>query len=159
MSNIKNKKENKFNSVSLSIPKYKTVCGYEIRKMPLGAYLSAVEHLRTFPEDFIEKCFPGIEADELFQRFQNINNEETLNFLLTGMLSTAPRMLLELISKLTGIELDKLINDPEIGLDGLVDILIAFAEVNRLGEMNGKLINLIQAVKRSGVIPVIGSKE
>ena len=46
------------NSATLSLPKSRTVRGYEIRKMPIGAFLEACSLLEELPGTALRLLFP-----------------------------------------------------------------------------------------------------
>lgn len=117
----------------LSLGKVEKVCGYEIKKMPIAPYLSAIQKLENLPADFMEKCFPGMNLQEILDNLTRID-QNGLSTLATNALMATPTYIIGLVADLTGIDKDKLLNDENIGLDGFIDIINAFIEVNRLGE-------------------------
>jgi 3-oxoacyl-[acyl-carrier-protein] synthase III len=62
--------------------------------------------------------------------------------LILNLLNVAPKYVIDTISELTGIPGEDLLNNPEIGLSGAVDIITAFVEVNRLGELKPNLLTI-----------------
>lgn len=138
---------NKTVGMGLSFPKSKTVCGYEIKKMHLGAWLKAVERLQDLPADIIRSCFPGKTIDGIIGELSSAN-ENSITNILSGILSAAPSYAIGFISELSGIDEDMLLTDPEIGSDGLIDIIFAIVEVNRLGESVRKLKGLIKQIPK-----------
>ena len=133
----------------LSLGKSKVVYGYEIKKMPIGAYLKAMERIKSLPEDFIETCFPGQSLQEVLDNLTKFN-ETDFKSLLFGMMTTAPKYAIALISELTEIDEEQLINDENIGLDGIITICTTFIEVNKLGEALAGVKELRQKLKTFG---------
>lgn len=138
----------------LSLLESRTVCGYTIRKMPIKPYLEALEKLKDAPADFMEACFPGKTAGEALDSLAMLDKSGFAE-LLAGVATGLPDYAIGLVADLTGIDKDHLLNDPEIGLDGLVEIVNVFIEVNRLGKflreaaaLKAKLFNA--ATKTSG---------
>ena len=117
----------------LSIPKIRKVCGYEIRKMPIGRYLEATDEISAFPDELIAACFPGMEFRQIIERLAAFD-DTLLRTCLTNAFAIAPAHIVTFVAKLTDIEPDRLLNDENIGLDGFVDIIDAFIEVNQLGK-------------------------
>lgn len=138
---------------TLSLGASKTVCGYEIKKMPLGAYLRAAERLQNLPSDFLEACFPGKTLEAVLDELTKAD-ESTITNLITRLITTLPQYLFAVISELSGIPPDTLENDSNIGFDGLVEIINAVIEVNRLGEAVSGLKGL---TKKVGLTAAIGS--
>jgi len=151
------------NTASLSLPQSKTVRGYDIHRLALGGYLQAVHTLNTLPGDLLEACFPGQSAGEALSRLTRADGA-MLHSLIAGVLRAAPDHLLRGISALTGIPIEALLDDPDIGLDGLTDILQAWVEVNNLGDFPKAVRKLLASVRAAGgkgassLKPNIGSK-
>lgn len=116
------------NSVKLSFPKVKTVRGYEVRKLHLGAYVDAIDAIQGIPTELIKKCFSdengdilaslsGIDANGIVQLFMRV-------------LAVVPEYAIELCAKLLEIDVNSLKSDRAIGLDGMVELITAWVEVN-----------------------------
>lgn len=126
-----------------SLPGSVWVRGYEIKKMPLGTFLQALERIQHAPQAILSACFPGKSIDEILAALKALD-EEMLAAALTTGLSTAAPMLLGLLSDLSGVPEDTLLNDPAFGPDGIVELVKAVWEINNLK-------NLVAALpKRKG---------
>jgi hypothetical protein len=121
-------------TVTLSVGRSKTVCGREIKQAPIGLYLKTLTKLQNMPDEFLSACFPGKDLSEVLEELSNLTQEK-LAALLWIAVNRAPKYVIETVSELTGISGDDLTDDPEIGVAGLIDIILAFIEVNRLGEL------------------------
>ena len=132
--------------IGLSVGKSKKVCGYEIKKMPIGAYLRALEKVNNLPTDFMEKFFPGKSLDDLLKELSEID-KDGVQALVTAVFVAAPKYILGLISELSGIDEAELEGNPDIGLDGLIEIVTTVIEVNRLGESLANLKSLIDIIR------------
>lgn len=118
---------------SVSLPKAKKVCGYEIKKQPIGTYLQTLEILTTMPADFMATCFPNKEPGEILEQLTTIDKNGLME-LITGVCVAAPKYIIEIVAELTSIDKETIINDENIGIDGLLEIIEAFIEVNNLGK-------------------------
>lgn len=126
-----------------SLPGSVWVRGFEVKKMPLGAFLQALERIQHAPQAILAACFPGKTIDEILSALKALD-EEMLAAALTTGLSTAAPMLLGLLSDLSGVPEDTLLNDPTFGPDGIVELVKVVWEVNNLK-------NLVAALpKRKG---------
>jgi len=121
----------------LSLPKSRKVCGYEIKKMPIGAYLKAMERIQGLPDDFISQCFPGLSLQEVLDKLSNLD-EHSLVDLIMPLFQFLPSYFIGVLSELTGIPEERLVNDENIGLYGFAEIIKAFVEVNQLGKLTGE---------------------
>jgi hypothetical protein len=142
----------------VSLQYSKKVCGYDIKKMPIGAYLVAMEKIKNLPTDVMRICFPDDDPADMIERLSTIDERGVIE-LASKLLIELPSYMLELIADLTGISLDALETDESIGLTGLVDIVTAFVEVNRLGELSEKVSGLVKELKGKLMLTSpIGSK-
>lgn len=127
-------------SAGLSLPKARTVRGYEVRRLPLGQYLEAMGSLQDFPREALEALFPGMSLEEVLAQLRAIDTNGISQLLLRG-LTALPRPVVGLLSQLTGIAKESLLEDEALGLDGLAEVLEAWLEVNQLE-------NFINAARR-----------
>ena len=141
----------KTNSISTSIPKEKTVRGYTIKRMPLGQFLKATQLLQDLPTTIMQALFPDADASEVLNQLKDITRE-TLIALFVRALSTLPEHVLSLFAELSGIPSDQLNDDPNIGLDGLIELADAWVEVNGIenfikaaGALVGKVRKMMTA--------------
>lgn len=116
-------------SEALSLDTGKLVRGYEVRRLPIGGYLRALERLREAPEQLMEACFPGRDAAAVLGALAGADKGALVQVALR-VLEVAPAFAVGLIAQVCGIPEERLLNDPGIGLDGLMEIIEAWAEVN-----------------------------
>lgn len=79
---------------------------------------------------------------------------------LGNALLAAPKHIIRVVAELTGTPEEKLLNDESIGLDGLVEIMTAWVEVNRLEDFMPAVRRLVEKVRTalgSSPQPNIGS--
>lgn len=126
-------------SVQLSLEKSRTVRGYEIRRLPLGRYLEVVEETKALPARLMEACYPGKTAMQVLEELKTIDTDG-VTALFTRLMTAMPGTAAHLLSVLTGIDEEKLLNDEDVGLDGAAELLEAFLEINRIE-------NFIRAVR------------
>lgn len=126
-------------SVQLSLEKSRTVRGYEIRRLPLGKYLQAIEAMKETPAQLMEACYPGKTATQVLAEMKTISTDGVAA-LFTRLMMAMPETAVHLLSVLTGIDEETLKADEEIGLDGAAEMIEAFLELNRIE-------NFIRAVR------------
>lgn len=131
-----------FKSIRASLPQVRRVRGYAIKRLPLGGYLQAIESVKDAPRELLQTLFPGQSAAEILDGLRTIR-PDGVHQLIAKAMTVAPGILLRLLSALTDIPEDRLRDDPDIGLDGLAEILQAFLEVNQVA-------NFIQALGSQG---------
>ena len=116
---------------NLSLPHCRKVRGYEIKRMPLGVYMAAMQKLETFPQDALQILFPGMSPDAILKQLKTIDTA-MLGQIAMRAFSALPKYAAGVLEELTGIPEERLVNDPEIGLDGFVEIIDAWLEVNNI---------------------------
>ncbi|MDD3336788.1 MAG: hypothetical protein PHI98_14960 [Eubacteriales bacterium] len=117
------------NSIELSLPQSKTVCGYEIKKMPVGVFLKAVQALNDIPMELSKALFPGEGVDGMLAQLKGIDKNGMQELLLRA-LTVLPEKVIALFAQLSGIGENELLGDATIGLDGLAEMMLCWAEVN-----------------------------
>lgn len=127
-------------SSQLSIQSEKLVRGYAVKRLPLGEYLRALDALREAPETVLSAVFPGMEAMDVLSLLRKID-KNALSGLMLNAMTVIPSEAVKLLSVLTGVPMDALMNDPQIGLDGAAEMLEAFWELNGIE-------NFIRAAER-----------
>lgn len=128
-------------SAALSLKESEMVRGYEIRRLPLGEYLRALDALRQAPRTLLAACFPGEDAAQVLARLAKIDADGLGELMLRAM-AVVPGEAVRLIAQLTGVPEEKLLGDPQIGLDGVAQMMEAFWRINGLG-------NFTQAARRA----------
>ena len=127
-------------STQLSVMKDRVVRGYAVKRLPLGEYLRAMDMLSETPERLMSSCFPGMDAAQVLAQLRSID-KEMLTALIIRMMSAAPKEAVQLVAILTGVPKEALHDDPNIGLDGLAEMIEVFWEINGIE-------NFIKAAER-----------
>lgn len=130
-----------WDSAALSLKESETVRGYEIRRLPLGEYLRALDVLREAPRTLLAACFPGEDASQVLAHLARIDADGLGELMLRAM-AVVPGEAVRLIARLTGVPEERLLGDPQIGLDGVAQMIEAFWRINGLG-------NFTQAARRA----------
>ncbi len=117
------------NTIRLSLPSTRKVRGYTIRRMPLGAFLGALETIQDIPGELMLRLFPGKNLPDILSALKSCDSS-ALSELLLRLLTVAPALLIELVAELTGIEEEVLRDDPALGVDGFAELIAAWVEVN-----------------------------
>lgn len=96
----------------------------EISKLPLGKYAQLMLALKNMPTSVMSE----------FQTIDTENEEATIQAVF-GLFGQAWGQVLDILAIGSGIEKDRIENDPTIGLDGGVALFLAIYEVNNLGKV------------------------
>lgn len=127
-------------STQLSVQSEKMVRGYAVKRLPLGKYLAAIDAMREMPEAVMGALFPDMKAMDMLALLRRLDKNALAGLLLRA-LTVVPPEAVRLISVLTGVPEDALLNDPAIGLDGAAEMLETFWELNGIE-------NFIRAAER-----------
>lgn len=118
-------------TVALSAPQSRMIRGYEMRRLPLGAFLQALDALEQLPGALVSACFPGMSASQAWEKIKKLDADSLAEAMLR-MAAAAPREAVRLICAVTDAKEEELLSDPAVGLDGLAEMLLALWELNRL---------------------------
>ena len=117
---------------SLSLPGTRKVRGYEIKRLPLGGYVAALQKLQDLPQNAMTLMFPGLGLDAVIEQLKSVTTESIVE-ITVRMVSVLPKQAASLLAALTDIPEDALLNDPAVGLDGLAEIAEAWLDINNIG--------------------------
>ena len=125
-------------SVELSTGRYKDVCGYRVHKMHLGAWLKATKRLAGLSKELLAAIFPGKSLDVVLNELSGIDTDGFF-VLVSTAIDRCSELVIELVAEISGIPQAELLDNPDIGLNGLMKIIKACIEVNELGEFAANL--------------------
>ena len=120
-----------FDMYRLSLGSSVVLYGYEIKKLPIGDYLRALNKIAAIKDEIAEKIFDGLTLTEALNRINTMRGAELAD-LLAYVVENAPKAVLAFVCELTGIDVEKIISDEQVGLLGMLEIIEAFVEVNGL---------------------------
>lgn len=125
-------------SEDLSLEAGRTVRGVDVRRLPIGGYLRALGMLEEAPRQLMRACFPGLEPEAVLRALRNADRALLVQMALRA-LEVAPAFVVRLFAEVSGIAEARLLEDADIGLDGLLELMEAWAEVNGLGNFIRRL--------------------
>lgn len=120
-----------------SVPTLKTLHGVQIKKLPNGAYIAALNKAQNLPETLLKGCFPGEDIDNIIKSFENINTDGIVN-LVGRLLTCVPEQFLKFVSDVSDIPFDTLMY--KLTPKETLDILEALWRLNDLGPFFTRLI-------------------
>lgn len=142
-------------SLKLSIPVSQEVCGYVIKKQPLGQYLKAIDLIKEMPMSLMNTIFPGQSGTDILTQITSINADMLVDILQNALI-VLPDYVIKVVAQLTNIPYETLIEDENVGLDGLAQLWTAFWEVNKIEDFIKLLKKALVPLKGSlGKIPVM----
>ncbi len=133
-------------TANLSLPQSKNVRGYEIKRLPLGKMIKAAEMLQDIPGGLMQACFPGAGAGEILTRLKSIDKDLLLDVVAKAAVA-APSYIVRVVSQLTEIEERALLEDEQVGMDGLAEIAQAWVEVNNIEGFTGAVRGLREMIR------------
>lgn len=117
----------------------KVVIGEEeiiVQKLPLGQYSKLILALRNMPSGIVNDL-QGIDTE---------NEDESITAII-NLFGQSWGQILEVISIGSGVDKDRIENDPAIGLDGGVELFLAIYEVNNLNKVFKQIKNAMNRSK------------
>ena len=116
-------------SVELSLPAARTVRGYEIGRMPIGRFLRAARRIDGVPEEVLARLFP--DAEDAVRALASLDRAGLIA-LCARAVTVLPDEAVTVFAELAGLDEKALRDDPNVGLDGLLEMIEAWMEVNNL---------------------------
>ena len=117
------------NSVTKSVPKSRVVHGVTVKKLPIGAFIQAIETIRDLPQLLLHSIYPDLSADEAIIFLKNLSTEGVLE-LLSGAATVLPKKVVSFCAELLCVPENVILE--ELSPSELADIIAAFWEVNQL---------------------------
>ena len=124
-------------SVKKSVGASKVVHGVTVRRLPIGAYLSAIESMGDLPENLLSRLFPELSLDEAFLKLKHLRTDTLLHIVGKGA-AVLPQEFLSFFSNLLGVSVE-VITDKLTPAE-FMDVLSEFLKINDIS-------NFIQSVK------------
>ena len=128
-------------SADMSLPKGKIVHGIEIKKVPVGKYLSAMRELEDLPGKIISDLFPGKSLDAIMSTFSEATDDTVINLAMT-LLRVAPEHAIDALAVILSLDGDRIRN--ELTPKELCDVVRAFWELNDMTDFFGDVSGLIK---------------
>ena len=131
-------------SVRKSIPGVKVVHGVTVRKLPIGAFIDAVESIKELPGTLLRRLYPDYSADEALLMLKNIKADSMLE-LIAKAAAILPEELVLFCSQLLEVPAER-IRDEMTPIE-LAEIISAFWEVNELSNFIMTLKGVIAKIR------------
>ncbi len=131
-------------TVRKSVAKEKCVHGVVVRRLPIGAYLAAVESIKELPENLLARLFPNLSTEEAFLQLKHLRTDTLLKIIGSGT-SALGQELLGFLSVLLGIPFER-IRD-ELTPTELSEILYEFWRLNDLSNFTKRVRGALEALK------------
>lgn len=141
------------NSITTSIPAARKVRGYTITRMPIGRFLNAMQLLNELPENIIMQMFP--QSENPLAQLKTLTKTDLQSIVIRAF-TVLPAEAVRIFSELAGIEAGELLDDPNVGMDGLAEMALAWVEVNGLENFMNAVRTLMGQVRTEIAMP--GSK-
>jgi hypothetical protein len=120
------------------------VCGVEIKKMPVGKYLDAMERIGGILMDLIEDAFPGMKPGDILAQLTVLTSED-FRALAVRLLSVVPGKAIEIMATIMDVDI-AVIRD-RLSPAELMQVWTAFWKLNDLTDF---FMNV-----RSAVLPML----
>lgn len=133
-------------STELSTLKSVKVRGYEIKRAPIAKFLEATRLLQTAPLEMLQSLFATTDLQAVLGKLSGIGQEE-LTALLVKAVAVVPQLVIELFCEIAELDKEALLNDTALGLDGIVELMNKWVEINGLVNFTRGLGRLIDSAK------------
>ena len=96
-------------STNITLPKERVVHGIEVKKVPVGKYLSAMRELEELPGAIVNELFPGKKISDIMSELTALT-EESLIRILPRLFMIAPEYVVSTISLILDVDKDVIKN-------------------------------------------------
>jgi len=127
-----------------SLPAQRIVHGINIKKLPIGAYLTAFESVGDLPINVLSRLFPGLSTDEALLRMKNIDTNGILT-LIARAVAVIPDEFLGFVSIILEVDVNKIRN--EMTPCELADVLSAFWQANDIENFIRQVRGAVEALR------------
>ena len=132
-------------SIKMSLPETKELHGVKIVKLPVARYIKALNTLENLPNIIINSVLPEFGGlSGLLIQFQS-GDTNVIEKIVVRLLMAVPTEFCRLISELLNIPEERLLdveNDDPLSLNDLIEIIIAFWEMNDMTDFFGNVQRL-----------------
>ena len=122
----------------------KEVHGVKVKKLHIGAFITAMEEIGNLPVLMLEKLFPDKSSAEALYAVRFMNREDMLKVICKA-LTILPREFMKFISSLLDEDAEKL--SEQLTPSQMLDVLTEFWEMNEIENFIKKAKALVMTVK------------
>ena len=115
-------------------PAARTVRGYELGRRPIGRFLRAARRIDGVPKEVLARLFP--DAEDAVRALASLDRAGLIG-LCARAVTVLPDEAVRVFAELAGLDEKALRDDPNVGLDGLLEMIEAWMEVNNLENFIG----------------------
>lgn len=128
-------------STGMSLPKSKKVHGIEVKKVPVGTYLSAMRELEELPGAIINELFPSKTMVDIMDELTNLTNDSLIR-IITRLLVVAPEYVVSTLALILGV--DKEVIKSTLTPKELCDVIKEYWVLNDMTDFFGNVSGLIK---------------
>lgn len=130
--------------IKKSLGEEKIVHGVTVKKLPIGAFIKAMEDIGNLPVLMLEKLFPDKSGAEALYAIRFMNREDMLKIVCKA-LTILPREFISFVSSLLNEDAEKL--SEKLTPMEMIDVLTEFWEINDIENFIKKAKALVMTVK------------
>lgn len=131
----------KSKAANMSLPKTITIHEIEIKKVPVGQYITAMREMEDLPRVLVEECFPGKSTADVIAMFTTMD-QSVLISLIGKLLIVIPEHIVDAACSIIGLDKDIAMN--KLTPKELLDVVKAYWELNDMSDFFGSVWGLIK---------------
>lgn len=128
-------------SLNTSLPEAQVVHGIEVKKVPIGQYLTAMRKLEDLPLQIVAELFPGKTITEILAGFVEFT-DESLAQIIVRIITIVPDKAIDALSLILGVDADKIKN--ELTPKEFIDVFKAYWALNDMTDFFAAAAGLIK---------------
>ncbi len=129
-------------STGITLPKSNIVHGIEVKKVPVGKYLSAMRELEELPGVIVNELFPGKQFNEIMKELTKMTDESLVR-ILTRLFIIAPEYVVNTISLILDVDKETIKNS--LTPKEFCDVVKEYWALNDMTDFFGTVSGLIKA--------------
>ncbi len=135
-------------TAGLSLTTSAKVHGYEIKRAPVGKFISALQLLESVPLDLVKTVFATADLGSVLKNLKNIGQNELIALIIKAV-GVLPEKCIEIFATLADLDKETLLNDDNLGLSGLMDLMTKWVEINGIVNFMQGAASLIDSAKQA----------
>ena len=131
-------------SIKKSVANEKKIHGITVKRLAIGAYLSAIEKLGELPEDILRIAFPELSSAEAFAQLKGLRTDTLLKIIGRGA-AVVPERVIGLFADLLDIQPSEICD--RLTPSEFMDVVAEFLKINDISNFTDKLKGVVRTLR------------
>lgn len=133
-------------TIDLSLQDSITVRGYEIKRAPVGQFLKAMQKLENIPTELVAEIFNTSNLQSIIKGMSEITSDGIASLAMKAF-GVIPEKMIDVFAELAELDKEKILNDRSLGIEGMLELIKAWIDINGVVNFTRGVADLIKKVK------------